>query len=336
MIEVIVYSRDDCHLCEDVLQELHSLQEEIPHEVRIVNIESDPKLLKQYKELIPVVVIGPYTLKPPIVRQDLEITLKAAQRRAEQITTIDQAIETGQLSVKIPWSKADGFSYWLSRHYLALFNLIVFVYVGLPFLAPVLMKVGAAAPGELIYRAYGAMCHQMAFRSFFLFGEQAAYPRAAAHVAGLIPYGQATGLSEGDILAARAFLGNSLLGFKVALCERDVAIYGGILLFGLLFALLNKSVPRLPWYLWILIGVAPIALDGVSQLISQPPFAFLPYRESTPFLRVLTGGLFGIMTAWFGYPMFEESMRDTREYMETKLRRIARQRQVQSQTMDLN
>jgi hypothetical protein len=29
---------------------------------------------------------------------------------------------------------------------------------------------------------------------------------------------------------------------------------------------------------------------------------------------VLTGGLFGFMTAWFAYPNIEESMRETRQY----------------------
>jgi uncharacterized membrane protein len=39
----------------------------------------------------------------------------------------------------------------------------------------------------------------------------------------------------------------------------------------------------------------------------------LPYRESTPFLRVLTGFLFGFGTAWFAFPTIEESMRETRK-----------------------
>jgi hypothetical protein len=54
-------------------------------------------------------------------------------------------------------------------------------------------------------------------------------------------------------------------------------------------------------------------------MISQPPLNLLPYRESTPFLRSLTGFLFGFMTAWFGYPYVEESMADNRKYLEGKL-----------------
>jgi uncharacterized membrane protein len=122
-----------------------------------------------------------------------------------------------------------------------------------------------------------------------------------------------------DLLAARAFVGNEQLGYKVALCERDVAIYGGILLFGILFALMGRKIKSIHWAIWIIFGILPIALDGVSQLISQPPMGFIPFRESTPLLRTLTGFLFGFLTAWFGYPYVEESMKENRKYLEAKL-----------------
>jgi uncharacterized membrane protein len=143
-----------------------------------------------------------------------------------------------------------------------------------------------------------------------------------------LTYGQATGLGEStdykDLLAAGQYVGAPEPGYKVALCERDVAIYGGMLLFGLLFALTGRRIPVLPWYLWLLLGIAPIGLDGFSQLISQLPVDIIPFRESTPLLRVLTGGLFGVATAWFGYPMVEESMVTTRQVMGDKLARIQR------------
>jgi hypothetical protein len=57
-------------------------------------------------------------------------------------------------------------------------------------------------------------------------------------------------------------------------------------------------------------------------MLSQPPLGFFPYRESTPTLRVITGFLFGFLTAWFGYPMVEDSMVDTRRFMTAKWDRI--------------
>jgi uncharacterized membrane protein len=93
------------------------------------------------------------------------------------------------------------------------------------------------------------------------------------------------------------------VGYKVALCERDMAIYGAILLFGIIYALTGRRIKPLHWMLWLLLGLGPIGLDGFSQLFSQMEWAWLasilPYRESTPFLRVLTVGLFGLTTAWF-------------------------------------
>jgi hypothetical protein len=59
-------------------------------------------------------------------------------------------------------------------------------------------------------------------------------------------------------------------------------------------------------------------LDGVSQLVSQPPFNFIPFRETTPLLRLLTGFLFGFSTAWFGYPLVEETMADSRQVLAAK------------------
>jgi uncharacterized membrane protein len=69
---------------------------------------------------------------------------------------------------------------------------------------------------------------------------------------------------------------------------------------------------------WILIGIVPIGLDGFSQLFSQPTLNLIPLRESTPLLRVLTGFLFGSVTAWFGYPYVEESMIENRKFLDGK------------------
>lgn len=322
MIEVTLYSRTDCHLCELAIEELDTLRPSIPHQLKVVDVDGNAELRKKYGLIVPVIVVGPYTIPAPIERRDLEITLRAATHRQEQLDKIDQDIASGAIKLNLEWTKADRFSHWLARHYLAVLNLFIFLYVGLPFLAPVLEKAGAVTPATWIYRVYGVVCHQLTFRSWFLFGEQSIYPRAAAGIEGVIPYGEATGLDEGDIWAARAFVGDENLGFKIALCERDVAIYGGILLFGLIFVFTRSFFPGLPWYLWILVGILPIGLDGFSQLLSQPPLSLIPFRESTPGLRVITGFLFGFFTAWFGYPMVELSMRESREYLETKLRRV--------------
>ena len=324
MIKVTLYTRNDCHLCEIAQQYLEELQSTIPHQLKIIDVDSDTRLKSLYGFNVPVVLVGPYKLSAPIEKRDLEISLLAVQHSQEQEQKLDKAIEEGKLLVPVNWTKADTFGHWLSKHYLAVFNILVFLYVGLPFLAPVLMEVNVVGPAQAIYRVYGFVCHQFAFRSWFLFGEQAAYPRAEAGVQGLISFQEATGLNGADLLSARAFLGNTQLGYKVALCERDVAIYGGILLFGILFAIFRRRIKPIHWVVWILIGIIPIGIDGFSQLISQLPLNLLPYRESTPILRSLTGFLFGFMTAWFGYPYVEESMRENMKFLEVKLSQALR------------
>jgi uncharacterized membrane protein len=126
------------------------------------------------------------------------------------------------------------------------------------------------------------------------------------------------------LLASSKFVGNEVVGYKIALCERDMAIYGSIFLFGIIFGLTGRRIKALPWYIWVLVGLVPIGLDGLSQLLSQPPFSFWAFRESTPFFRVVTGFLFGFTTAWFGYPLVEQAMADSRQLMAAKYRRTHR------------
>lgn len=244
--------------------------------------------------------------------------------------TEDQEAGTGETSRFA--SGIDRVVYGISRHWLAIFNMMVAVYVGLPLLAPVLMNVGATGPARVIYTIYSPLCHQMASRSFFLFGEQAAYPRAVsgtlltpieAYMPSVAEFAGAS-VDPGNwtefLLAARRFVGNEQMGYKMALCERDMAIYGAVLLTGLLYGLLRRRVTIKPLPIWgfILLGLGPIALDGFSQLFSQyiailapQAVTFLPLRESTPLLRTLTGALFGFSLVWLTYPHIDASMQKT-------------------------
>lgn len=309
MITVLLYTRPEDQGVAELKAMLASLQEEAPHRLVEVDVSQQPGLRQALEGRTPLLKIGPYRLAAPVERKQVLVALRAAAQGAAQGRSVEPRRAT----------RSDRFLYWFARHWLLVFNLAVALYLSLPFVAPVLMKVGVQRPARVIYTLYGFTCHQLAFRSWFLFGEQPAYPRAAAHVPGLVPYGQATGLDENDLLQARHFLGNPKVGYKVAICERDVAIYGGVLLFGLLFALFRKRLPHLPWYLWLLLGWVPIGVDGVSQIISQIPHAPLPYRESTPLLRTVTGLLFGLTTAWFLYPLVEASMAENREALAARL-----------------
>jgi uncharacterized membrane protein len=119
--------------------------------------------------------------------------------------------------------------------------------------------------------------------------------------------------------SSRSFHGNDLMGYKTALCERDVAIYGTMLLAGLLFTRVRRWLRPAPIWLYLILGLAPMGLDGFSQLFSYPPFEFWPVRESIPAFRALTGALFGLMNVWLAFPYLEISMRETVEVASRKL-----------------
>jgi uncharacterized membrane protein len=319
MINVTVYYREQNAELDQLLADLQTLQAIVPHQLVMLNISSDKPMQEKLGHNLPVVRIGPYHLKPPFTRQDLQIMLSAARDRVDQLERVDTEAFQKKVARGRTMSSSDRTSYWLSRHYLAMVNLLVFLFVGLPFMAPVLMKTGQPFLANLLYKAYSPTCHQLAFRSWFLFGEQAYYPRELASIPG-ITYEQLTDTPVTDLLAARNFVGNEVLGYKVAICQRDVAIYGAMFLFGLFYAATGRKLRSVPWFIWIIIGLLPIAVDGTSQLTSFLNWfpSWIPVRESTPLLRTITGGLFGWMTAWYLFPLIEETARETQRVIQYK------------------
>ena len=195
----------------------------------------------------------------------------------------------------------NGLAAWLARHWLALFNVILVVYLGLPILAPVLMEAGATGPARLIYKIYAPTCHQLPERSFFLFGPQPVYTASELEADGVYP--AASNLLTHLLLR---WNGDATHGHKIALCQRDLALFGSLLASGLLFGALRGLLRRraggyakLPIWLFVLL-LAPMALDGGSQLIGL--------RESNWLLRLITGTLAGSAIVWLAYPYVQEAM----------------------------
>lgn len=246
----------------------------------------------------------------------------------EQSTASDQEeMERARALVKSiyevePGRQPDRLATWgdrlvllIARHWLALFNLAVFIYLSLPFLAPVLMEAGLEQPARLIYLTYRPACHQLPERSYFLFGRKAIYSLQELEAAGV--------LKSTFILDRRRFIGNEALGWKVAICERDVAIYGSVVLAGLLFGLARGWLPRLSFKLYLLFLV-PIGVDGLTQLIGL--------RSSNWWLRTVTGAVFGLGTVWFAYPYLAEAMDEVRRGTEYRLAQRRRVQEVLAET----
>ena len=196
---------------------------------------------------------------------------------------------------------ADKAIWRLAIHWLFLVNLFWGLYAGLPFVAPVLMEAGLETPAQVIYLLYRPACHQRPERSYFLGGPQATYFIEELDAAGVD-----VGLFSRDI-------GNEQVGWKVAFCERDVAIYGTMFVAGLAFGLVRRRLRgwKMP-FRYLLLFLVPMGIDGVLQLIT-------PY-ESNWLTRSITGYIFGLGAVLFAYPYLEEAFADVRQTLDAKLK----------------
>ena len=53
-----LYSRFHCHLCQDMLALLQERQADFGFQLEVVDIDSDPELVKRYGEKVPVSAAG--------------------------------------------------------------------------------------------------------------------------------------------------------------------------------------------------------------------------------------------------------------------------------------
>lgn len=245
-----------------------------------------------------------------------------------------QVMVTGRTRTLVIWLQRKILG--LSRHWLAWANLAWGLIVGLPWLAPVLMAIGATGPARVIYFVYSFLCHQLANRSFFLFG-----PRWMYSYTELLPF-----MSNAETwLGLRAFVGRPELGYKVAWSDRMVSLYGGIFLGGLIFALLRRRLRSPGWRTFVLL-IVPMVVDGITHLISDLAGMGQGFRYNNGWLaaltgnlfsqsfyvgnalgsfnswmRLITGLLFGLAVVWMVYPQFETYFQDTRRTLEPRLRR---------------
>jgi glutaredoxin len=56
--EVILYTRRGCHLCDDVKIALARLSRQAAFTLREIDIDSDPELVRQFNDEVPVVFVG--------------------------------------------------------------------------------------------------------------------------------------------------------------------------------------------------------------------------------------------------------------------------------------
>jgi uncharacterized membrane protein len=186
---------------------------------------------------------------------------------------------------------------WLGVHWLALVTLATGLFIALPLAAPVLAMTGHTMPSAVIYSTYRITCHQLPQRSWYIGGPQAAY--SWDEVAAYTRQPEAS-----PLLAFHNPLGNAALGYQVGFCQRDTAIYLSVFMTCLAYGAIRRrrAIGPMPFRLYLLFAL-PMAIDGFTQLVGL--------RESTPLLRTLTGGLFGMGSAWLVLSYIDASFRES-------------------------
>lgn len=166
---------------------------------------------------------------------------------------------------------------------------VLVVLNGLPFLAPVFMKLGWVLPGRIIYVVYSFLCHQMAQRSFFLFvpGGFQMYNIAE------LPVDLRRLSPTASMLALRLFWGNAEMGWKVAWSDRMVYMFVSPLLVAIVYGYLRQRGPIRPLSLTAFFALLlPMALDGGSHWISDIAGIGQGFRDSNLWLATLTNYIF--------------------------------------------
>jgi uncharacterized membrane protein len=311
-----LYIRAGCHLCEVAEAEVkrQAVRLGIELEVELVDVDSagEPaELLQRYGERVPVLALGgreyAAPLLPTVLERALRTALAFAARGADATSSRAalpedavaviathaalprDALETAGGVAEVAGANIRRLIERVLGHWLLALNAALAVFLAGAFAAPTLALLGLSQPAQSLYTLYHLACHQWAFRSFFLFGAAGVYSEEHLAQLNLDPF---------------TFVGNADLGYKMAICERDVAIYAGLLAVGLLYARQSGMRMRPLGLTAYSVLILPMALDGVTQLFG--------WRESTWELRVATGLLFGIASAWLLLPRLDAALRPQR------------------------
>jgi len=224
-------------------------------------------------------------------------------------------------STLAPKQKQSIFS-WISNHWFETFLLIYGLWIFIPWLAPLFMKLGWTVAGNTVYFIYSFFCHQLPERSFFFFGEKRMYSLAEI---------QSVWQNTANPMVLRKFIGNETMGWKIAWSDRMISFYTSVWSFAVLWWPFRRKIKPISWFIFALL-LLPIALDGGSHAISDLAGIGQGFRDTNQWLavltnhslpmsfyygdalgsfnawaRFLTGLLAGLGIAWFAFPYIFQS-----------------------------
>jgi uncharacterized membrane protein len=150
---------------------------------------------------------------------------------------------------------------------------------------------------DVLYKAFSYTCHQKLSRSLCLFSGASGLwiadctPQTGEYVPGL------------EDARETKVEGDGYVGYKLPVCARDVGLYAALLLGGALYPVVRQIKDRNIYpAIYLVLALVPLGLDGGVQLLSDLGWIPLVY-ESTNIIRLLTGGIAGIVSSFYAIPV---------------------------------
>jgi|WetSurMetagenome_2_1015567.scaffolds.fasta_scaffold96137_2 uncharacterized membrane protein len=228
---------------------------------------------------------------------------------------------------------ANRFVYFCSRWWFFFVMGVLWIYAGLPMLAPVLMAAHLEPLGRAIYSIYAYICNQLPQRSFFLFGTRSMYSLAEI---------RQSWLDTIDPSVLRQFLGDPVRGWKFAWSDRMTWMYSSIPFFASIWWVFRKRTRPISVFQFVLFLI-PMAIDGGTHMLSDQAGLGLGFRDSNAWLavlthnglrqgfyqgdawgsfnawmRFLTGVLFGLAIVWYMFPYMNDYFLEKRQIVEKR------------------
>lgn len=193
--------------------------------------------------------------------------------------------------------------------YLAAIFAVVATIAATPFLA----LHGPKGAAGLVYNAYVPTCHQWIYRSSCVF-----FDGKNHRIGDCIENGKETTITTEFTDASRKwdgafrysrdqiglnraervqYAGRGEVGYKFPNDTRNIGIYLFMLLAGVALPFIWKN-PIVPRFAVFAIGILPLAIDGVGQMLG--------FWESTNLMRFITGALTGVILSIFVYALLYE------------------------------
>lgn len=170
------------------------------------------------------------------------------------------------------------FFQWIGDHWFETFLILYGLWVFAPFLAPLFMQIGWTGAGKAIYFIYSFFCHQLPERSLFLFGERTMYSLSEI---------QAAWQDTINPMILRQFIGNEMMGWKIAWSDRMISFYTSVWLFAVAWYPLRRNIKPISWWGFMFL-LLPIALDGGTHAVSDLAGIGQGFRDTNAWLAVLT------------------------------------------------